>query len=179
MKTLILIDVQKGFLEPYWGPRNNPQAETVMAGLLENWRLRRAPVIHVQHLSIEPQSPLNPKLSPKGAEFMDFAQPLAGERVFTKNVNSAFIGTELEQSLRQMGAQELVFCGFTSDHCVSTSVRMAKNLGFSPVMVADALVTFDRVDYQGKRFPADLVQAVSLASLHGEFARVVDSASLI
>ena len=55
--VLLIIDVQKGFDDPYWGPRNNPQAEENIAKLLEHWRRTNRPVFHVQHLSLEPQSP--------------------------------------------------------------------------------------------------------------------------
>ena len=108
-----------------------------------------------------------------GADFLSFGEPRAGERVFTKDVNSAFIGTGLETELRARMLTDLVFAGFTTDHCVSTSVRMARNLGFSPTVLADATVAFDRVDpLTGCAIPAKLVHQVSLASLHQEFAAV-------
>lgn len=173
---LILIDVQKGFFDPCWGPRNNPGAEKIIAQLLVEWRRRGWPVIHVQHLSVEPNSPLRPSLP--GVAFMDEAMPLAGERVVQKNVNSAFIGTDLEKILKDQDFREIYCAGFTTDHCVSTSVRMAKNLGFSPTIIADATVAFERVDYRGRRFSADEVHAVSLASLGGEFAEIVESREL-
>ena len=175
--TLILIDVQKGFSDPIWGARNNPDAEKTIGKLLEYWRNRRWPVIHVQHLSLESNSPLNPRHS--GSDFMDVATPIQGERILKKQVNSAFIGTDLEMELRLAGLQELFFCGFTTDHCVSTSVRMAKNLGFSPAIVADATVAFDRLDHRGNHYKADLVHAVSIASLNGEFAKIAESKNLL
>ena len=56
--ALLLIDVQIGFEEPVWGKRNNPDAETAMARMLEAWRKHSLPVIHVQHCSTSENSPL-------------------------------------------------------------------------------------------------------------------------
>ena len=168
--ALILVDVQKGFRDPVWGPRNNPNAEQMIEALISLWRSFERPIIHIQHLSLDRNSPLHPESS--GSEFMEIAQPMGNERVMSKQVNSAFIGTELETVLRSENFKNLIFCGFTTDHCISTSVRMAKNLGFSPTVVADSTVAFDRVDYRGTRYQADLVHAVSLASLKDEFADI-------
>jgi isochorismate hydrolase len=57
--------------------------------------------------------------------------------VFRKHVNSAFIGTGLEAYLQTQGIRDLVLVGLTTDHCVSTSARMAANLGFAVTVVAD------------------------------------------
>lgn len=92
--ALIIIDVQKGFDEPVWGERNNPQAEENIGRLLEAWCKHGRPVLHVQHMSLSPTSPLNP--NHPGNAIKDALQPLAGEPLIQKNVNSAFIGTELE-----------------------------------------------------------------------------------
>jgi nicotinamidase-related amidase len=177
LTPLVLIDVQKGFLDSSWGSRNNPGAEKTISQLLKYWRQQGRPVIHIQHLSTEANSPFRP--SQPGVDFMDEAVPLEGEVIFQKNVNSAFIGTDLERFLKSKGLRQIYFCGFTVDHCVSTSVRMAGNLGFSPSVIADATVAFDRVDHHGNRYGADLVHAISIASLNGEFAQICESQALV
>jgi nicotinamidase-related amidase len=168
--ALLLIDVQQGLDEPRWGTRNNPDAEQRIADLLAAWRAAKRPVIHVQHLSTEPDSPLRPDRP--GHVFKVEATPIDGEPVFRKNVNSAFIGTDLETHLRDRGIDSLVIAGITTDHCVSSTTRMAGNLGFTVTVVEDATATFDRVGPDGAHYSADIMHRAALASLHGEFATV-------
>ncbi len=174
--ALLLIDVQKAFDDPVWGTRNNPQAERRIGELLSVWREGSRPVIHVQHLSLSPDSPLRP--TQPGFAFKPEAKPRSGEPIFQKSVNSAFIGTVLESYLREQGIKKLVLVGLTTDHCVSTTTRMAANLGFEATVVEDAVATFDRV-YRGKHFPAQVIHEAALASLEGEFATVVAASELL
>jgi nicotinamidase-related amidase len=168
--ALLLIDVQQGLDDPKWGARNNPEAERRIADLLAAWRAAGRPVIHVQHSSLEPLSPLRAEMP--GHAFKAEAVPMAGEPVFHKHVNSAFIGTGLEAHLRANGIDSLVVAGITTDHCVSTTVRMAGNLGFTVTVVEDATATFERLGPDGAHYSADLMHRAALASLHGEFATV-------
>jgi isochorismate hydrolase len=133
--ALVLIDVQRGFDDPVLGHRNNPEAEGNCARLLECWRRAGRPIFHAQHLSDEPNSPL--RAGQPGAEFKDIVRPRGDEQVVQKRVNSAFIGTDLETRLRRRGISTLVLAGLTTDHCVSTTARMAGNLGFDTYVVGD------------------------------------------
>ena len=175
--ALLVIDVQRGFDTPGWGRRNNPEAETVIASLLGAWRAAGWPVLHAQHVSLEPGSALGP--GQPGVKIKAEVEPREGEPVFQKSVNSAFIGTGLEEHLRSGGIESLVMVGLTTNHCVSTTARMAGNLGFTTLVVEDATATFDRVGPDGVLHPAELVHSVSLANLHEEFAAVVHSSDVL
>jgi nicotinamidase-related amidase len=172
-RALILIDIQKGFDSPVWGARNNPQAEANAARLLVRWREVSAPVFHIRHLSQTPGSPLKGK----GAAFKPEAMPLTDELIIDKSVNSAFIGTDLETRLRSADITDLVICGLTTPHCVSTTARMAANLGFSVWLAEDACAAFTaNADMSWRRgAPAPTPQAThdfAVAHLHGEFVTV-------
>lgn len=175
--ALLLIDIQKGFDDPSWGSRNNPNAEEKISSLLSFWRDNSWPVIHIQHCSLEPGSPLAP--GHPGCEFKDETKPIGGEKQFKKTVNSAFIGTHLEEHLRAHSIDRLVIVGLTTDHCVSTSTRMAGNLGFDVTLVSDATATFDRKGHDGAFHSADEIHAIHLASLNGEFCRVKSTAEVL
>jgi len=175
--VLLLIDCQRGFNDSFWGQRNNPQFEKNAQAVLAHWRANGGKIIHVRHASMEPNSPLRAELP--GFAFFDWAKPEQNEREIIKNVNSCFIGTDLEQVLRIEGYQKLVVLGLTTNHCVSTTVRMAGNLGFDVCLVGDACATFSRTASNGEIFDADLLHRTALASLHGEFCNVINSKSLL
>ena len=175
--TLIVIDVQQEFDDPAWGERNNPGTEGKVAEALSAWRERGAPIIHVRHES-PPEEGVFLAGTP-GVEFKREAAPLPGEPVITKHVNSAFIGTDLEERLRGDGVDTVAIVGLTTDHCVSTTARMAGNLGFETWVLADAVATFARKAPDGELIPAETMHRTALASLNGEFADVIDTDAAI
>lgn len=169
--------MQRGFDDPVWGRRNNPALEDRVAQLLETWRRTGRPVVHARHMSTEPRSPLRP--NQPGNEFMPFAAPRPGELVIEKAVNSCFIGTPLEAELRGRGYHALVVAGLTTNHCISTTVRMAGNLGFATWLPADATATFDRVGPDGIHYQAEQIHAIALSDLHQEFATVTHTDQIL
>ncbi|MFZ2028767.1 MAG: cysteine hydrolase family protein [Vitreimonas sp.] len=175
--ALIVIDVQQGFDEPYWGERNNLGAEDNIARLLGAWRGAGRPVFHVKHNSQLPRSPLHP--SKAGNAYKAFAAPRDGEPSFGKDVNSAFIGTGLEQALHDGGVRDVVIVGLTTPHCVSTSTRMASNLGFNTTIVSDATAAHAGRGPDGKPIDAETMHYHALAALNGEFATIVTTSDLL
>jgi nicotinamidase-related amidase len=177
--ALLLIDIQKGFDDlSYWGgARNNPDAEKNASRILHAWRANGLPVFHIKHNSDDPKSKL--VVGQPGNDIMDIVKPLASEPVISKNVNSAFIGTDLKERLDKLKITSLVMVGLTTDHCVSTSVRMAGNLGYQVQLISDATATFDKVSPSGEKLSADLLHQAHLTSLHNEFATVVTTQEII
>jgi nicotinamidase-related amidase len=171
--ALILVDIQKGFDDiDYWGgQRNNPGAEEKAGELLRLWRKYQLPVFHIKHCSSDPGSLLHE--TKEGNEFKEVVTPIDTEPIIKKNVNSAFIGTNLEEQLHHLKITKLVIAGLTTDHCISTTTRMAGNLGFDTFLVADATATFNKKGLEGQNFPAELIHATALASLNVEFATIV------
>ncbi|MGY6704488.1 cysteine hydrolase family protein [Roseinatronobacter sp.] len=168
--ALLLIDFQNGFRAPVWGARNNPDAEARASRLLGAWREAGAPVVHVRHLSLQPASPL----TGDGAEWIADLAPRQHEAFFEKHVNSAFIGTGLEDWLHHHEIRALVVAGLTTPHCVSTSCRMAANLGVQVTLAHDACAAFDsNADTSwcpdAPVLDAQQVHDMAVSHLHGEF----------
>jgi nicotinamidase-related amidase len=175
--ALVIVDVQRAFDEPRWGARNNPDAERQIAALLSAWRAAGAPVLHVRHESTTPDGVF--RRGTPGFDFKPEAEPVEGEPVVDKRVNNAFVGTDLEQRLRSEGIGAVVVAGLTTDHCCSTTARMAGDLDFETWFVSDATATHDRTAPDGERIPAETMHQAALASLHGEFAEVMTSGEAI
>lgn len=193
---LLLIDIQLG-LDPsnsYWGPsRSNPLFETNTKSLLASYRhlVAKSPsqhkVIHIAHSSTNAASPLH--ISSPGFAFQSIASPNPGETIITKDVNSAFIGTNLSEVLKEhYGGKEgkLYILGLSTDHCVSTTTRMAGNLGSADgddgtrgevILIEDATAAWKKGE--GNEWSeAEVVHAVHVESLR-EFAIVAKTSDVL
>lgn len=174
--ALLLIDVQKGVDDlAHWGgpnaERNNPGAENNMAALLGRFRAAGLKVVFTQHDSREAASPL--KIGLPGGAFKDGFEPSTGDIVIRKDVNSSFIGTNLEIELQRARINRLVVAGFFTNFCVETTVRMAGNMGYDTYLVEDACAATNRAAADGTNHPSETVHRLSVANMNGEFCTAI------
>ncbi|WP_081849609.1 cysteine hydrolase family protein [Marinobacterium lacunae] len=174
--ALIIIDMQRCMREPSAGPRNNPEAEQVIAATLRTWRDAKATIVHVRHISRTPGSPFWP--GQFGVEFQEELRPLDTEHVVEKNVPDAFINSGLERWLRVRGIESVVIVGVSTNNSVEATARTAGNLGFKTYVISDATIAFEKSDYNGVMRNAEEVHAMALANLNGEYATVITSTEL-
>ncbi|KUJ67604.1 isochorismatase [Streptomyces albus subsp. albus] len=194
--ALIVVDVQKGFEEEYWGRRNNPEAEENIARLIDTWQATGRPVVFVRHDSpADSQSPL--RTGYPGNDLKDFVAERRGkgsgpEVLVTKSVNSAFYGEpDLDAWLRglhaegadgaaEAGRPQIVIVGIQTNMCNETTARMGGNLGYEVFFPLDAMHTFDLAGPFGWTATADELARATAVSLHGgRFAKVVGTAELV
>ena len=175
--VLLPIDMQQAFDCSPWPCRWNEEVDANGLALLEAWRSAARPIIHVRHDSLEPGSTL--ASGTPGNAFRPGFGPNRDEPLITKNVNSAFIGTDLDERLRKLGAKHVVAFGISTDMCVSTTVRMGANLGWDMILVPDACDCFDLpCPYGGEWMRAEQVQAAHVATLAFEFCSLASTAEL-
>ena len=175
--VLLPVDLQTAFDGPAWPPRWNAEADANGLALLDAWRARGRPIIHVRHDSVSEGSTL--AAGQPGNAFRPGFGPQGDEPVVSKSVNAAFIGTDLDLRLRRLGAAHLVVFGISTDMCVSTTVRVGANLGWDMVLVGDACDCFDMPDGAGGIIPAREIHAAHVATLGFEFARLARTADLV
>lgn len=75
--------------------------------------------------------------------------------------------------MRQHGITRLVIVGFFTNFCVETTTRMSGNMGYDTYLVPDACATTNRVGPDGTDYDPEVVHAMSVASLHGEFCTAI------
>ena len=176
-KVLIVIDMQNGFNDPGMPPSDNPACDGNVRALLGKWRAEGWPIVLVRHDSKGATSVL--RLGQPGNDFMPGIDG-SHDLLVTKSVNSAFYGEpDLHAWLKAAGYEQLVICGIQTNYCCETTARMAGNLGYEVDFVLDAMRTFDKPGLDGVTVPAAELSRITGVNLHGEFATVVSTASLL
>ena len=176
--ALVVIDIQQFYFEGGLVPlTGSVEAAAQARKVLEAFRARSLPVIHVRHV-------------PKGVAIVDGepadaqyrirpeVRPAAGEHVISKRFANSFRDTDLLESLRRMGVTRMVVVGMQTHMCVEAASRAATDLGFDVVVVHDACATRP-LEFGGRTVPADLVHAAALAAIQGTYGRVVSVAELL
>ena len=175
--TLVVVDVQAGFDDPWWGRRNNPDADRNIAALVDVFADSGRPMVFVRHDSTDASSPLH--RDRPGNELKGYLTQ-APQLEVRKTVNSSFHGTpDLDAWLRAEGVSQLVIVGITTNHCCETTARVGGNLGYDVLFVVDATHTFDRTGPEGQHYSAEQLSLVTAANLHGEFATVTTTAPVL
>jgi nicotinamidase-related amidase len=180
--ALLLIDVQKGVhvLTHWGGPTgrmNNPDCQDNLIALTKAFRAADRQVAFTRHNSREAASPL--KFSLPTGEQLDGLEVAQADIVIPKDVNSGFVGTNLEIELRRAGIKRLVIAGYFTNFCVETTTRMAGNMGYDVYLVHDACATTNRIGLDGTDYEPELVHDMAVASLHGEFCTALSTQQAI
>lgn len=168
--ALILIDIQNIYFTE--GPMllYEPKATAEKAGQILEWfRKKDMPVIYVKHL-------FDGKDYKQSIDYLreihDLVKPIASEKVVEKHCPSAFLGTSLQECLKEMKVKNLVVVGMMSHMCVDTTVRACQDYGYDVTVIEDACTTKD-LQWHGKKIDATTAHQTFMAALNGAFAKVV------
>ncbi len=170
--ALLVIDIQNFYFEGGSLPlAGSVEAARQARRVLDVFRVRKLPVIHVRHASKttkfvegEPTDPLY--------RFHASVVPLLGETVITKHYANSFRETQLLEILRQRHINRLVIVGMQTHMCVEAAARAATDLGFDVTVVPEACAT-RALTYGDRTVPAEMVHAAALAAINGTYGRVV------
>lgn len=75
---------------------------------------------------------------------IDELKPRTNELVIKKISNGAFNGSNIDQVLRNMGIDTLVFTGVATNGCVQLTALDASDKGYNCIVVDDACATFEQ-----------------------------------
>ena len=192
--ALLVVDMQRGFVEPGQAMEVPPARATVPAirALLETFRGARMPVVYTAFIysptvpllvgELHPEHKLAAPGAPRGfgrpsscclegdpsAEVIDALAPHEGEAVIRKRWYDGFAGSELDGVLRARSVSSLVVTGTMTDVCVLATVVGAFNREYRVTVVDDAVSTL---------WPE--IQRATLDIIGRAFGRVVSSKSVI
>ncbi len=175
--ALIVIDVQAFYFPEGMVPLSGPEAAASQtAKVIAAFRVAGRPVIHVQHLPKDVNSP-DPTGIQEQYRIRPEVLPKKGETVIGKHHANSFRDTELLTILQKQGIKKLVVTGMQTHMCVEAAVRAAADYGFDVTVVHDACATRD-LEFDGSTVPAAQVHAAALAAMKGSYATVVSTEEL-
>lgn len=131
--AVLVIDVQQGLCEGEGAAFDCEGTIARINQVTRKARAARVPVLFIQHESTAGYLEL-------GSDAWQIANGVAldpADLKIRKTTPDAFLGTELESTLRSLGIEKLIICGMHSEFCVDTTTRRALALGFPVTLVSD------------------------------------------
>lgn len=144
--ALVVIDLQKGIVGL---PTVHPAAEIVSraARLARAFRERGLPVVLVNVAGRAPgrTDAGSPKflLPPDWTELVPELEQQPDDILVTKQRVGAFIGTSLDETLRERGVTQVFLTGVATSLGVESTARSAYDCGYNVVLVVDAMTDRD------------------------------------
>ena len=144
--ALVVIDLQKGIVG---FPTVHPTAEIIgrSARLARGFRERGLPVVLVNVTAMAPgrTDAGRPKFSLPAdwAELVPELEQDPSDHLVTKQRWGAFLGTNLDEYLRQRGVTQIVLTGVATSAGVESTARSAYDLGYNVALVVDAMTDRD------------------------------------
>lgn len=173
---IIVVDVQKGITDErlynFKGFIEN------VSRIIDTARKNNVEVIYVQH---DDGPGTGFSIGDKDFEIADQVAPMAGEKIFIKEINSFFGNKELVEYLEKSADKELMIVGLQTNFCIDASVKSAFERGFRVVVPKGTNSTFDNdyMDaettyryYNEMMWPERFAECVSLEDAIGKLENI-------
>ncbi len=132
--VLLIVDVQVGVVAEAW---DAPRVIKNVTRTVERARERGVPVIWIQHASDE-----LPPGSPQW-QWVPELKPAATEALVSKQFESSFEQTTLDEELANTGATHITLAGAMTNWCIRATAYGALDRGYDLTLVEDAHTTSD------------------------------------
>ena len=175
---LILVDLQNDYF-----PGGSMELVGVGAAaanarrLLDAFRKREKPVIHIQHIAAQAGATFFLP-DTNGAQINQQVVPRTDEIIIVKSYPNSFRDTPLLEILKQRNISDVLISGAMSHMCIDATVRAAFDLGFT-CMVADDACATKNLTFRDKTIHASEVHAAFMAALSGSYATVRPTKAII
>ncbi len=174
--SLVLIDCQLEYVDGKLPLHGCAEALDEVAKLLARARAANTPIFHIQHHG-QPGGLFD--VEGHGGQIAAQAAPEGEEPILRKTLPNAFTGTDLAEVLEAAGRKEVIFAGFMTHMCVSSTARNALDRGYRSTVVADAVATRDLPLPGGGTIAAAQLHETALAELSDRFAIIAPSTSAL
>ena len=136
--NLIVIDIQKGItderLYDFDGFIKN------VTNIIDTARKNGVELIYVQH---DDGPGTGFSVGDKDFEIAEQVAPIAGEKIFVKEINSFFGNKELTEYLEKEDDKDVMIVGLQTNFCIDASVKSAFERGFRVIIPEGTNSTFD------------------------------------
>ncbi|TAK75290.1 MAG: cysteine hydrolase [Gammaproteobacteria bacterium] len=176
--ALLLVEIQNDYFANGRVPLEKSLEASMRAkSVLQAYREKKMPVIHVQHISTHPNAASHLPCT-KGADFHPNVQPVKGEMIIKKHYPNSFKDTSLLNYLIKNQINHLVICGMMTHAAIEATVRAAYDLGFICTVLHDACAT-RALEFNHTIIPEHSVQYAFLAALQPQYATVLSTEDFI
>jgi nicotinamidase-related amidase len=176
--ALLLIDIQNDYFPNGRMPlERSTDASLKAQEVLQAFRTKQKPVIHVQHISTRPDATYFLPCT-KGIEFHPNVQPAKNETIIKKHYPNSFKDTGLLNHLIKNQIDHLVIGGMMTHLCIDATVRAAYDLGFSCTVLHDTCAT-KNLEFNNTSIPAQSVHNAFLAALQPTYSNILSVRELL
>ena len=176
--AIVLIDYQNEYVDGAM-PLGQAGAKAIANArlLLDKARQQDIPIFHITHHGAENGNVFDP-LSPN-VEIVEQLKPHDGETVIAKKHPNSFYDTQLQSLISSAQKQQIIFAGFMSHMCVSSTARAAFDLGFQNFVCHDACATRDLPSANKETISAEVMHDTAMAALQDRFGALVTTNELV
>jgi nicotinamidase-related amidase len=161
--ALLVIDVQndyfpQGKMELFGAEQALTQINRLEADFID----KNQPIIYIQHIAKQAQASFFEE-GTEGAELHAGLQINENPIIIEKHYPNSFFQTSLKQVLDQLKVDQLVISGMMTHMCVDATSRAAAELGYQPIIIAEATAT-RQLSYADRSVQAEDVQTACLSA---------------
>ncbi len=151
-KALLVIDMLVDFIEDDGAlsiGETGKEVTKAVAGAIKEAREKGIPVIYIcdRHREDDAEFKMFPPHcieDTPGSQVVKKLAPQPGDYIIPKRRYSAFFGTDLDTTLRELGVDELTLVGVCTNICVLYTAADARMLNYEVTIIKDAVASFDK-----------------------------------
>ncbi len=144
--VLLVVDVQTSLIKEH--PYNELQVLANISKLLGTAREHGLEVVYVRH---EDEEGGDLERGSEGWEIYSDIAPVAGEKIFDKHFNSAFLKTGLREYLIDRKVDTIILVGLQTEYCIDATCKAAFEHGFRILIPEETNTTFDNEFMSGEK----------------------------